>query len=119
MTNPYYLLLNTILIMTLEIEKRSRQCLEVFQHLYVLAEGQSPPIESELPAYVVHDETGRFKTWAGNIGALLPASNGASLDHRLREASHVRDQVLRLLDDLHQTLRERRFQKASSRQQNH
>ena len=56
------------------------------------------------PSSDVHDEIGRFKTWAVNTGAFLPASNEASLDHRLREATLIRDHHFRILKDLHQTL---------------
>ncbi|KAG8525716.1 uncharacterized protein KY384_000476 [Bacidia gigantensis] len=48
------------------------------------------------------DEHGRFNVWAGNIGA---RQNGrASLDFRLREAEHIKDQVVSLLRYLSETL---------------
>ena len=46
----------------------------------------------------VNDQLARFKIWAGNIGA--HRKGRSSLDYRLREASHIRDQVVRLLGDL-------------------
>lgn len=52
----------------------------------------------------IDDELARFKVWSGNSGA--HRSGRASLDHRLRDASGVRRQVLRLLDDLQETLEE-------------
>ncbi|KAK1836523.1 hypothetical protein QBC39DRAFT_338304 [Podospora conica] len=52
----------------------------------------------------VSDHVARFKIWAGNIGA---HRNGrSSLDYRLREASHIRAQVIRLLEDLRETLQD-------------
>lgn len=44
------------------------------------------------------DESARLKIWAGNSGA--HRTGRASLEHRLRDASHIQQQVLRLLRDL-------------------
>lgn len=44
------------------------------------------------------DERTRFKVWSGNIGA--HKTGRSSLEYRLRDASHIEKQVLRLLDDL-------------------
>ncbi|QLI67992.1 uncharacterized protein G6M90_00g045550 [Metarhizium brunneum] len=46
----------------------------------------------------VSDELARFKLWSGNIGA--HRTGLGSLDHRLRDASPLRQQVARLLDEL-------------------
>ncbi|KAF2144986.1 uncharacterized protein K452DRAFT_284377 [Aplosporella prunicola CBS 121167] len=49
----------------------------------------------------VADEAGRFRTWAGNIGA--HRRGRSSLDYRLRDASHIEHKVhtlLRRLDSL-------------------
>ncbi|KAK3368852.1 hypothetical protein B0T24DRAFT_721905 [Lasiosphaeria ovina] len=46
----------------------------------------------------VMDQLARSKIWAGNIG--VHRKGRSSLDYRLREASHIRDQVVRLLGDL-------------------
>ncbi|EQB44415.1 hypothetical protein CGLO_16845 [Colletotrichum gloeosporioides Cg-14] len=48
------------------------------------------------------DELARLKAWAGNSGA--HRTGRASLEHRLRDASHIRQQVLRLLHDLKDSL---------------
>ncbi|RBQ77989.1 hypothetical protein FVER14953_09429 [Fusarium verticillioides] len=45
----------------------------------------------ELPL-ALENENIRFKMWAGNLGA--HQSGPASLDHRLREAPHIQEQVL-------------------------
>jgi hypothetical protein len=52
------------------------------------------------------DQLGRFKIWAGNIGAFQELSTPSSLEHRLREAPKVGAQVAELLDDLEETLQE-------------
>ena len=47
------------------------------------------------------DESGRFRAWAGNIGA--HRTGRSSLNYRLRDASHVESRahaLLRRLDDL-------------------
>ncbi|EGU86053.1 hypothetical protein FOXB_03457 [Fusarium oxysporum f. sp. conglutinans Fo5176] len=44
------------------------------------------------------DQQTRFNVWAGNIGA--HRTGLSSLDYRLRDSSHIKDQVLSLLKDL-------------------
>lgn len=44
------------------------------------------------------DELGRLRVWAANIGA--HQTNQSSLDFRLRDSSHIRDQSLKLLESL-------------------
>lgn len=52
----------------------------------------------------IFDEFGRFKVWSSNIGA--HRSGRSSLDHRLRDASHIQKRVVELLGDLGQSLDE-------------
>ena len=52
----------------------------------------------------ISDEYGRFKVWARNIGAHQKGS--VSLDHRLREADHVKRQIVKILTYLAETLDE-------------
>jgi len=52
----------------------------------------------------VNDQVARFKIWAGNIGA--HQKGRSSLDYRLREASHIRAQITRLLGDLWEVLQD-------------
>ncbi|KAF2972358.1 hypothetical protein GQX73_g1352 [Xylaria multiplex] len=55
--------------------------------------------ESQLPwVRTINDQLSKFKLWAGNIGA--HRTGRSSLDYRLRDSSHLRIEVLRLLDDL-------------------
>ena len=49
-----------------------------------------------------YDELGRLRIWAANIGA--HHVNQTSLDFRLRDASHVRGQIVKLLERLIQRL---------------
>lgn len=48
------------------------------------------------------DELGRLRVWAANIGAHQTGS--LSLDHRLRDASHIKKQTLRVLERLQRTI---------------
>jgi len=50
----------------------------------------------------VNDELGRFRIWAGNIGAL--SVGRGSLDYRLRDADYLHTNVISLLEDLKETL---------------
>ncbi|KAF2462402.1 hypothetical protein BDY21DRAFT_13759 [Lineolata rhizophorae] len=52
----------------------------------------------------VADELDRFRLWAGNIGAAQSLPSRLSLDYRLRDSKTVAAQVLRLLDDLNDSL---------------
>ena len=50
------------------------------------------------------NEFGRFRVWAGNAGA--HRTGRVSLDHRLREASHIYDELTKLLGELKKNLEE-------------
>ena len=50
------------------------------------------------------DEFGRFRVWAENAGAHRMGS--ISLDYRLREASHVHEDLVELLEELNKNLGE-------------
>ncbi len=52
------------------------------------------------------DELGRLRMWAANIGA--HQTGQSSLDFRLRDASHVREQIIKLLHRLLQRLQDAR-----------
>jgi hypothetical protein len=81
------------------ISSRVARCLALFRDLV------DPPDGAELdfPDGVVLqmiDEQSRFKVWSGNIGA--HKTGMSSLDYRLRDASHIKSQVINLLKDLGQ-----------------
>jgi len=52
----------------------------------------------------LENEVTRFKMWAGNLGA--HQAGRASLDYRLREASHLQEQVVYLLRDASESLQD-------------
>ena len=86
-------------------------CVKYFNKLTELLRASDQPRDFELhiSAVAIQDEFGRFKIWAANIGALQPASRSSSLEHRLREATKVRDHVIKLLRDLNHSLAECKF----------
>lgn len=53
------------------------------------------------------EELGRFRVWAGNVGA--HRQGRCSLDYRLRDASHIKAKVISLLRDLNGLLHEGEF----------
>ncbi|KAI1347834.1 hypothetical protein F5Y01DRAFT_232983 [Xylaria sp. FL0043] len=88
--------------MTQSIATHVTQCLNLFR------DGILPPgviykhsLEDQL-SQKVRDEYTRFKVWSGNIGAHHDGMS--SLDYRLRDSSHIRDHVVRLLQDLESLL---------------
>jgi uncharacterized Zn-finger protein len=59
---------------------------------------------SQVPLPAWSDELGRLRVWATNVGAHQEGQS--SLDYRLRDASHIRQQIFSLFDDLDCTLSE-------------
>ena len=91
---------------SLSLAKATLLCMRSFEALigHVKGEGYSTMYEKQMPAQALCDELGRFRVWAGNIGALQPATKTSSLEHCLREASQLKRQVVKLLQDLCQSL---------------
>ena len=54
--------------------------------------------QDQVPKSLWEDELGRLRVWAANIGAHQVGPS--SLDYRLRDASHIKAQVNRLLEGL-------------------
>lgn len=78
-----------------------RRCLDLFLDLVGSVESPTTGrIDSSEPAFLhkARDEHTRFKIWAGNIGA--HRTGMSSLDYRVRDASHIRMQIVKLLRDL-------------------
>jgi hypothetical protein len=75
-------------------------CVEAFSDLFKdLSKGE---FSTSLPGF--QKELGRFKVWAENSGA--HRTGRMSLDHRLWEASNVKNMAVQLLGDLNSDLRE-------------
>lgn len=75
-------------------------CLKGFQSL--LSELPEKTNDKGPTAQVWEDALARFRIWSSNIGAHQKGQS--SLDHRLRDASHIRDQILKVLATLRQNL---------------
>lgn len=84
-----------------------RRCESYFKQLYVVLNDPSCLFRNDLLPTEVQDELGRFKIWARNIGALQPRTMTSSLEYRLRDASHARQLIAKLLKTLEEVLQER------------
>jgi hypothetical protein len=82
----------------------ARRCASFFQDLCSSLE-KPTILDPEISLQTVHDELGRFRVWAGNIGALQNAKSRHSLDYRLRDAPQIQKQVVRILVRLRDSLR--------------
>lgn len=77
-------------------------CFTSFNRLYEVLESEEADNASRMHFASIADEIGRFNVWAGNIGA---HQNGrSSLDYRLRDASHIREEFVKVLQYLRETL---------------
>jgi hypothetical protein len=82
-----------------------KQVLQSFQHL----QDQLTAIQnlaSRISLADIEDETARFKIWGGAIGGLQSPERRSSLDYRLRDASQMRENILRVLQSLNESLQE-------------
>lgn len=79
---------------------RSRECRSELQAL--CAKIRSPDYDqaNQISLSTLEDDQKRFDVWANNLGAFQDPRKASSLDHRLREAPQIGEQVLRLLDRL-------------------
>ncbi|TVY73511.1 E3 ubiquitin-protein ligase RSP5 [Lachnellula suecica] len=84
------------------IATRAKRCLELFGGLVALQPDEQ--LDLDLSAAEAVDSLGRFKIWAGNIGALQPFELKSSLDYRLRDASKISAQVVDLLNELAESI---------------
>ena len=64
-------------------------------------------INDQAISQTLFNEFGRLRVWAGNSGA--HRTGRVSLDHRLREASHLHEELIKLLGELNEDLKEGGF----------
>ena len=79
-------------------------CLRSYGELLNLVNAPRYKYKDEVLAASWIDELGRLRIWAGNVGAHQTGSS--SLEFRLRDSSHIRDEVTHLLTDLGRLLAE-------------
>lgn len=89
------------------ISDLTRGCLKQLNNLL---SSETLQHQNEVPLLAWKDELGRLRLWAGNIGA--HQTGQSSLEYRLRDASHIKDQTVkilrgieRLITDIQATLR--------------
>ena len=87
------------------IRKTLVSCLEIFDTVcrkVIVLEHLHPTEGVQVASWT--DELGRLRIWAANIGA--HQIGHSSLKFRLRDASHIRQQIVDLLVDLSHTLKD-------------
>ncbi|KAK5465082.1 hypothetical protein LTS15_001645 [Exophiala xenobiotica] len=77
-------------------------CLRTFNGL--VSRQDLADCKTEVTISLWKDELGRLRVWASNIGA--HQSGQSSLDYRLKDASHIRGQAVKLLQRLRRTLKD-------------
>ncbi|KAL2049167.1 hypothetical protein ABVK25_010596 [Lepraria finkii] len=81
---------------------QSKACLSNLDELIKSLDRDNIAFLKQLSPLAVEDELGRFKVWAGNIGALQ--SGRSSLDYRLRDAKFVKTHIVKLLEGLNDSI---------------
>jgi hypothetical protein len=79
------------------------KCNESFQELLSTLVAPTRDFGDQITTNGIVKAYGRFKVWAGNVGAFHKLEKRISLDYRLRDAPLYRDQVVGLLQDLSET----------------
>ena len=88
----------------MQLDQLLLSSLRSFGELLKLVNAPRYDYKDEVSAASWIDELGRLRIWAGNVGALQTGSS--SLEFRLRDSSHIRDEVKNLLTDLERLLAE-------------
>lgn len=86
------------------IASHATLCVRYFDELKLLLQDSDPQKHVGISYSAACDELGRFRIWAGNIGALQDNREQTSLDFRLREAPRIAHQAVELLQDLMESL---------------
>jgi hypothetical protein len=99
-------------ILRMSIYVAYRKCVQSSRELCDSLRAQGP---EAIPTSLRND-IGRFTVWAKNSGAHRKETHSMSLDYRLREASDVKNMVVKLLEDLKAALQDGRYIAHSGRQ---
>lgn len=77
------------------------RCFFAFESLIRALEQPARDFHDQIPPTDIHYEFDKYTIWAGNVGAAHSGKRyEISLDYRLREASFLKEQVLKLLSTL-------------------
>lgn len=79
-------------------------CTRSFHQLFGHLESSDGEFSSMISVPALQEEIGRFRVWAGNVGA--HRTGRVSLDHKLREAPQIHGKVTELMKDLDESLQE-------------
>jgi hypothetical protein len=79
-------------------------CESWFEKLTAALENPTRDFGDELPLPVVQEVRGKFRVWAGTVGAHHRPTSRLSLDYRLRESTSYLEQNLTMLRSLESTL---------------
>ena len=85
--------------MAVSISTTLMPCLKSFNQVQDLVKQPDYKYEEDVSSTLWTDELGRLRVWASNVGA--HQTGQSSLDFRLRDASHISQQITKLLKDLH------------------
>lgn len=77
-------------------------CIRSFYQLCDCLEDSDGEFCDQISIPALQEELGRFRVWAGNVGA--HRSGRVSLDHKLRESFQIHSKVSELLGDLDESL---------------
>lgn len=77
-------------------------CVRSFRQLCDSLDDSDGEFGDQITTAGLQDELGRFRVWAGNVGA--HRSGRLSLDHKLRESLQIHSKVSELLQDLDESL---------------
>ncbi|KAF2470023.1 uncharacterized protein BDR25DRAFT_36073 [Lindgomyces ingoldianus] len=81
-----------------------RACFAGFQQACSSLAQANVAIKCKIPRGSISDELGRFRLWCANLAAHRKGKS--SLDYKLREASHIKDRVIELLQSLETVIQE-------------
>lgn len=90
--------------MAATISSLVRSCLEEYNDLTANLQFFASKHGEEKYCILWEDELGRLRVWTANIGA--HQTGQSSLDYRLRDASHIRLHIVKLLGELNKTLKD-------------
>jgi hypothetical protein len=80
--------------MAVSISASHVDCIKYFDELLKTAQRPSHTFANSSFTAAIQTELGRYKVWAGNVGAAHQGQNyRISLDYRLKDASFYRDRV--------------------------
>lgn len=95
---------------TSAISSQSNTCMSLYQRLFVeLHEAtheqcRENKFDRDLTLARVGDARARFKAWAVSIAAFQSGHLRSSLDYRLKDASEIRERILKILAELQESL---------------